>query len=328
MTAERWLAGRVTAAYLGTAIVVFLLVAGIDGIERSRLLTGEGQGGDLGALVAWRLPGLVRELVPVWVGVSTALAVGWLVRSGAWEALQGAGQSEARAATVVLAVGLGLGGCTAAGLELIVPVAAGEAAAAEGRLTGHTARLSGGWVRLAEQAFRVGGTVGNTLVDVTVVTVAEGELSRMDAPRVSWDGQAWVGDVQVTTVGTVEPSAASSLPLPPPRQTEALVRPRATAEAGLQVLGAVPVAGARAWWHRRLAGLVAPGVVALLALGLARRERPGLAASVAVSAVGAGSLHLGVAVLAESVGAVGVWCGWGVAAAAGLYLAVSTRKPR
>ena len=45
MTAERWLARRIVAAYLGTAVVLFLLVAGIDGIERSRLLTGGGQGG-------------------------------------------------------------------------------------------------------------------------------------------------------------------------------------------------------------------------------------------------------------------------------------------
>jgi hypothetical protein len=178
-------------------------------------------------------------------------------------------------------------------------------------------------VRLADQAFRVGGVDGDDLVQVTVVTLEDGRLVRLDADRVAWDGQAWRGDVRTTAIGPSTPR--TGLPLPPPDHTAALVRPRATAEAGLLVLGAVPVAGARAWWHRRLSGLLAPVAVALLALGLARRERPGLAASVAVSAVGAGSLHLGVAVFAEALGPLGVWGAWTAAAVLGLYLFVSIR---
>ncbi|GEM_PF-5920496 len=328
MTAAWWLARATALVLTGTAAVLLLLVVGVDAIERSRLVSDPSQTADLARLVAWRLPALVRELVPLWIAVGTALIVGWQVRSGAWEALQGAGVPEHRAAAVVVGVGLVLGGATALTLEALVPVSTRQAAVAEGMLRGQAAQAAGQWVRLGDRAFRVQGVDGDALVGVSAVTLHEGELVRWDASRVTWQGQAWVG--QVRRLGARGGSLASTttLPLPPPRQAQALVRPRATAEAGLWILGSIPLAGASGWWHRRAAGLLAPGIVALGALGLARRRRLGVAAGAGLSAVGAGALHLGVAVLAESVGGVGVWAAWGTAAAGGAYLTASTTYPR
>lgn len=324
MTAERWLARRMVAVLLITALVGLGLIAGIDGIERSRLLGPGGDGLDLAALVGWRLPGLARELVPVWSAVSAALLAGGLQRSGAWEALQGAGVARARSLAVLVAVTGGLCGSTAAALEVLVPVATLRAAAAEGRLSGHAAGLAGGWVRLGDQAFRVGGALDGALIDVVSMGRVDGRLERRVADRVTWDGQTWRGAVLVQGTGA-PPEARDHLDLPPPAAMAALVRPRATSEAGLGVLADIPVPGADGWWHRRLAGLVSPGLMALLGLGLALRPRPGLAAAVALSALGAGAAHLGIAVLAEAVGAVGVWGAWAAAAALGAYLVVSTR---
>ncbi len=324
MTVERWMASRALAVLGGMAGVVLLLIAGIDAIERSRMLGAEGSVVDLVVLVAWRLPALGRELVPVWAAVSAALLVGWWVRTGTWEALQAAGVSERRALAVLVGV-IGVVGGTSTGiLEVLVPLSATRAAAIEGRMTDQDLRLAGDWVRLGETAFRVGAAEEDALVDVTVIRVREGHLERLDAARVTWDGEAWVGLISEQGEGA-RVEKMGSLPLPEPAQAEVLVRPRATAEAGLMVLQKLPVPGARAWLHRRLAGLGAPVVVALLAMMLARRRRPGLAASVALGAVGAGVLHLGIAVLAEALGPAGVWTGWGLAGVLAAYLTASIR---
>jgi lipopolysaccharide export LptBFGC system permease protein LptF len=323
VTADRWLAGRALSVLAGTGLVLLLLIGGVDTIERSRLLRDGGEWFDLALLVAWRIPALGRELVPVWTALSAALLVGWMVRSGAWEALQGAGVAELRSLGVVLLVVGGVGGGVAGAIELLVPVASNQAAAAESRLSGHGARLAGGWVRLADIAFRVGAVDGDALLDVTVLGSHQGHLRRLDADRVRWDGTAWVGLIRGQRADGV-PVQAVTLPLPPPRQVEALVRPRATAEAGLAVLRDIPLPRARGWFHRRLAGLLAPGIVVLIALGVSRRRRPGLAASVAVSTVAAGSLHLLVAVVAEAGGPVGVWGAWGIVATLGAFYLVSS----
>ncbi len=323
MTASRWVAGQVARWLVATAVVVVVLIGGVDAIERSRLLGDGGAVLDLLRLVAWRLPGLARELVPVWVALGTALGVGWMVRSGAWEALEGAGVAPRRSVLVVLTLAATVGGTTAALLEVVTPRAAAEAAAAEGALTGRPARLAGSWVRLGELAFRVGAASPGKLLDVTVLRAPHGRLERLEASEVRWDGQRWRGEVTVAATGPEPVADLDTLPLPPPQQVEALVRPRATAEAGLMVLGRMPLPSARAWWHRRMSGLLAPGIVALLAIGLGSRRRLGVAGAAGVAAVAAGALHLAVAVGTEALGPVAVWSGWGLAALVGAYLTAS-----
>jgi lipopolysaccharide export LptBFGC system permease protein LptF len=299
----RWLAGvaltalaQVTALGLGTVGLVEL-------VERARA-AGAGQLGALLALVGWRLPLLLRELLPALVAIAAGLAVAGMRRRGELVGLATSGTSPA-ITWLGVALPLGIAGAALAGaLELTAPAALDRAAEAEAALAGRVIAVGGRWAITEAGLLRVGEASEQALTDVTLVRREGGRMTgRWDAGALYWDGEIW--RASGARAYTFPPALADAdlagtpvdaVALPPPETLAALARRGSAAERGLLELRASGAPDARRWWWWRLAGLFNPLALAAAVATWTLRAEVGLAPAAAGSAaIGGAALLLGLA---------------------------------
>ncbi len=250
MTATRWLAARSAIAVAGVTGAAALVLALVELVERGGRHPSA-ELADLLALVAFRLPGGLRELLPLLVAVAVAVAVGALRRRGELLGLGVAGVGG-RSLTSGLVVGASLVGLVALGtIEVALPRALDRAAELAARVEGRQVEVAGGWAVRGDQALRIERVDDRTLHGVTLVERQGAELSaRWEAPVLRWDGTMWAGAGTVRTwEGPTE--AVDALPLPAPEELSGVLERRAPSERGASQLDAEDP-----WRTWRLAGFV------------------------------------------------------------------------
>ena len=315
MTAARWLGLR---SLLTLALVSALALGSVGLIELVERARSGGAALDLLALVGWRLPLLLRELLPALAAVAAAAVIAGLRRRGELLGLAAAGASPG-VVTLAVTAALGAAGAGAAvGLELLAPVALDRSAEAEAALTGESLKVDGQWAVIdgGASVLRIGAVErdpasGGALADVTLVIREEGRMvERWDAARLSWDGERWIaeegrvtrldGDLAAVDGPSLLGEPRTVFDFVPPEELGVLTRRQATSELGALSLRRRGDEASRRWWWWRGFGGLTPLVLAGAAAAWTVRTPSGPALAVAAAAAAAAALTLTGLALAEA----------------------------
>jgi len=191
---------------------------------------------ELLTLVAWRLPGGLRELLPLSAAVGAAVTVGALRRRGELLGLAVSGVTDGHVARGVAAGAALVVVALMAVAELVLPLALDRSAELEARVEGKTLEVAGGWALTDHHAVQIDQADGDLVHGVSVVERGPlGIEGRWDASRLRWDGEAWRGSSSYRP-WRGEVTRVDAVPLPAPRELAGVLDRRAPSEQAARSL--------------------------------------------------------------------------------------------